>query len=147
MPTLVGKQSVLLPPASRFCSVNRMCMSTSQHLLQTQALAARQHVVSSWSRGRQLCTTCRVRPSSGGSLQPPFAESECVCMCACSDNGYRRAQQFFTPHHTWLYWHGNGYRVCSWHAGTDRGVEVGEREAEEHCTPWSCQTARAGLED
>lgn len=90
-------------------------------LTQTQALAARQHVVSSWSRGRQLCTTCRVRPSSAGSLQPPFAESECVYTCACSDNGYRRAQQFFTPHHTWLYLHGNGYRVCSWHAGTDRG--------------------------
>lgn len=121
VPTPGLKWSVLLLPASRFCQINETCVSTSQHLLQTQALAARQYVVSSWSRGRQLCTTCKVSLSSAGSLHPPFAESEYVCTCACSDNGYRRAQQFFTPHHSWLYLHGNGYRVCSWRAGRDSG--------------------------
>ena len=96
MPTLVLKQSVLLLLAL-YLPLDKMEVSASKHLLQTQELVARQFIFSSWSKGRQLCVTRRVNLSSEGSLHSPVVR-EYVYTRAGFDSG--RAQQFLTPRHS-----------------------------------------------
>lgn len=142
VPTLVLKQSVLLLLALHL-PLDKMEVFAPKHLLRTQELVARQFIFSSWSKGRQLCVTCRVNLSLEGSLHSPVVR-EYVYTRVCFDSGCRRAQQFLTPRQSWLYSYRNGQRVSSWYAGGDTRVQVGERKMERLFKPWSRQTAWPG---